>query len=146
MSLNPENVDELEIRGRMDIEDIVKYQINRCNISSTDPNPDIFNSNVLVLLDILPAHKREQVIEDKGSYGEEKNVVIYDQYWCGIPVKSSKREEKQFIIDYHLLYRKVLDAFADSGLTWKIEQELIELGKVPEEPEATPYYGEKKNE
>ena len=144
MSVNPDNIDELEIRGRMDIEDIVKYQINRCNISSTEPDPAIFYSNVLVLLDLLPAHKREQVIADKESYGEEKERIVYDKYWCEKPVTSSQRTIKEFVIDYHHLYRKVLDAFADSGLTWKIEGELIEEGTVKKKLEPTPYYPDEK--
>ena len=144
MTVNPPREDELEIRGRMDIEDIVKYQINRCNISSTDPDPNIFNSNVLVLLDILPAHKRQQVLDRQEDYGEIEKRTEYDN-WCGTNILSTKRPVEEFTIDYHLLYRIVLDAFADSGLTWKIEQELIELGKVGWKKEVpTPYYGEDK--
>lgn len=144
-TFNPD--DELEIRGRMDIEDIVKYQINRCNVSSSDPNPKIFNSNVMVLLDLLPAHKREQLLSKKQEYGKYQDREVFDQVWGGIPIPSSRRTINEFVIDYHLLFRMVLDAFADSGLTWKIEQELIELGKVGSKKIVpTPYFGEQKNE
>lgn len=144
MSMNPDHEDELEIRGRMDIEDIVKYQINRCNISSTDPNLAIFNSNVLVLLDILPAHKRQQVLNNYKEYTEEVKVDARELY-CGVRV-GKPRFKKERVINPHLLYRMVLDAFADSGLTWKIEPELKELGKVMPKPKPTPYFGESKSE
>jgi len=130
----------------MDIEDIVKYQINRCNISSTDPNLEVFNSNVLVLLDLLPAHKRNEVIDRKDEYGETEKQEIYEKYWCGVPILTSKKIIEVFVCDYHLLFRLVLDAFADSGLTWKIEPELKELGKVPvKQKKPTPYFGDEKN-
>jgi len=139
--------DELEIRGRMEIEDIVKYQINRCNISATDPNPAIFNSNVLALLDNLPKHKRMEVLENKKAYGKNEETEEYEEFWCGEPVTASKKTVTKFVVDHHKLYRTVLDAYADSGLTWKIEPELKELGllstkkKIP-----TPHYTEEKTD
>jgi len=140
--------EDIAIRGRMDIEDIVRLQINRCNASAYENDQTLFNSNVLVLLDLLPQHKRDEVLDDKKKeeYGEKKDVVEYDSYWCGLPMSSTKRIEKKFIVDYHKLYRTVLDSFAESGLTWQIEPELVELGKVEKKKsEPTPYFKEDKN-
>lgn len=139
MSLPEPSDEDIEIRGRMDIEDIVKYQINRCNISATDPNPKIFESNVLTCLDLLPAHKRKNVLENTKAYGDEQDVEEYDM-WAGIQLIDTKRVVKKFITDYHKLYRVILDAFADSGLTWKVEEELVERGKVEVVTKPTPYF------
>lgn len=132
------NIEDVEIRGRMDIEDIVKYQINRCNLSSSNPDTTIFGSNVLVLLDLLPAHKREEVIERKKEYGKIVKVDDRD-IWCGQRVGRAKWKPPIFVPDYHMLYRYVLDAFADSGLTWNIEQELFDKGKKIQQKKPTPY-------
>jgi len=132
--------DEIAIRGRMDIEDIVRLQINRCNASAYEPDQTLFNSSVNVLLDLLPQHKRNQVLEEFDEYSKEQDVEKYDSYWCGRPMTSTKKIVKEVVIDFHLLYRIVLDAYADSGLTWQIEPELRLHGrrKVKQQLKPTP--------
>ena len=51
--MSVDEIDDLEIRGRMQIEDIARLQINRCNVSVINPYPEVFNANVLALMDIL---------------------------------------------------------------------------------------------
>lgn len=138
------DAEALEIRGRMEIEDIVRLQINRCNVSATHENPDIFNFNVLALRDNLPQHKRIEVIDRYLEYGEVKIEKWFTQWWCGQGVKGSEVIKKILHIDHHKLFQIVLDAFADCGLTWKIEPEMRELGKkefIQEQP--TPIFKEK---
>jgi len=138
--------EDIEIRGRMDIEDIVRLQINRCNASAYEPDQTLFESSVMVLLDLLPQHKRREVLARENEYVEQETITVYDRYWCNRPISSSKREERVDMVNFHELYRIVLDAYADSGLTWQIEPELVERGKTPEHPittKPTPYYGGK---
>ena len=130
--------DDVEIRGRMDIEDIVRLQINRCNASAYEPDQTLFESNVMILLDLLPHHKRQQVIEREEEYLEQKEVPIYEKYWLGRPVHSSKKTVKMNFLDFHDLYRIILDAYAERGLTWQIEPELVDKGKVPEREKPIP--------
>lgn len=141
------NYDEdIAIRGRMDIEDIVRLQINRCNASAYEPDQTLFESSVKVLLDLLPKHQRERVIDNKKKYQEKGFVVRYTKHWCGQPITSSKEEIEVTITDFHNLYRIVLDAFADSGLTWQIEPQLIEMRrKEGQISEPTPHFKEDLN-
>lgn len=138
--------EDIAIRGRMDIEDIVRLQINRCNASAYEPDQTLFQSSVQVLLDLLPRHKRSEVLGGKKDYTEKIDVVEYGKYWCGKPMTSTKKIVKTSIIDFHKLYRIVLDAFQDSGLTWQIEPQLVEMGKVrKKESKPTPLLKEEKN-
>lgn len=142
-------VEDLEIRGRLEIEDIVRLQINRCNVSIINPDPEVFNANVMVLMDNLPAHKRAEVLDRKSDYEitvetDSRRISITGQRVGKIKDYPPNKEK---VVDYHLLYRVVLDAFADCGLTWKIEKELIELGKVEKKKaEPTPYLPEEKKD
>lgn len=138
--------DDIAIRGRMDIEDIVRLQINRCNASAYEPDETLFASSVLVLLDLLPSHKRNQVLEEEMEYTEKVKFIEYGSYWCGRPMTSTKQIVERFVRDYHKLYRIVLDAYAESGLTWQIEPELVEKGRVmKKKSEPTPYKKDKNN-
>ena len=120
---------DIAIRGRMDIEDIVRLQINRCNASGYEPDQTMFESSVKVLLDLLPYHKRLEVLEKELEYKDEVDFVEYGSYWCGQPMTSTRKVVNRIVLDFHKLYRIVLDAFADCGLTWQIEPILVEEGK-----------------
>lgn len=122
----------------MDIEDIVRLQINRCNASAYEPDETLFASSVLVLLDLLPAHKRNQVTEDEMKYGEMVKFIEYGAYWCGRPMSSTKQVVERYVRDYHKLYRIILDAYAESGLTWQIEPELIDDGRKMKKKKSKP--------
>ena len=123
--------EDVAIRGRMDIEDIVRLQINRCNASAYEPDQTLFESSVKVLFDLLPRHKRDEILNEKElDYVEPKEFIEYGSYWCGIPMTSTKRIIKKAVINYHLLYRIILDAYADAGLTWQIQPQLVVRGKV----------------
>ena len=140
MSKDSQKTEDIVIRGRMDIEYICREQIGRCNASAYEPDQTLFESNVKVLLDLLPKHERNKILEDrKLDYVEKIKYVTYGTYWCGIPMTSTKQIIKTTEINYHLLYRIVLDAYADSGLTWQIEPRLVERGlKTKKVKEPTP--------
>jgi len=140
MSKDNQKSEDIVIRGRMDIEYICREQIGRCNASAYEPDQTLFESNVKVLLDLLPKHERNKILEDRElDYVETKEYVTYGTYWCGIPMTSTKQIIKTTEINYHLLYRIVLDAYADSGLTWQIEPRLVERGlKTKKVKEPTP--------
>lgn len=132
--------DDISIRGRMDIEDIARLQINRVNASAYEPDTTLFASSVLVLLDLLPSHKRDSVLKRGDEFGEDKEFVEYGKYWCGVPMSSTRQVVKRYVIDFHKLYRIVLDAYAESGLTWQIEPILVERGKIEKKKsEPTPF-------
>lgn len=120
--------EQIEIRGSMGMEDVVRLQMNRCNASAYEPDQTIFYSNVKVLLDILPPFKRSEIIKRKKDYTTKEKKIEYD-YWCGKPMTATKREVIYTKTDFHKLYQMILDAFLEIGYTYQLTKELIEKGK-----------------
>ena len=131
MSNQEKKIEDIEIRGKLGIEDIVRRQIDRCNFSS--PYPDEFASNVNALFDILPTHKREELEGRMKEYNFRKKYIVYDTYWCGVPLTSSKRIVVKVETDYSKFYRMIMTALEESRLTYQSEPKLFERKILPKE-------------
>ena len=123
-------IEDIEIRGRLGIEDIVRRQIDRCNFSS--PYPDEFSANVNALFDILPTHKRNELKDREVEYCEVVNVVHY-KYWCGVPMTATKTIVPTVVVNYHKFYQMILTALEESRLTYQTETKLFEIEKITKE-------------
>jgi len=123
---------DIEIRGSLGMEDVVRLQMNRCNASAYEPDQTLFVSNVKVLRDILPPFKRKEIYERREEYEEEKERAEY-KYWCGRPMTDTKRIIKYIATDYHKLYQMVLDLFFEVGYTYQTTQEMVEERKSIQE-------------
>ena len=131
MSKQENSIGDIEIRGKLGIEDIVRRQIDRCNFSS--PYPDEFASNVNALYDILPTHKREELEDRVLEYSYIKKYVEYGTYWCGVPLTSSKRIVTRAETDFHKFYQMILTALEESRLTYQSEPKLYEEKRITKE-------------
>ena len=92
---------------------------------------------------MLPHHKREEVKELKNNYVSVKEVPK-PKYWGSIKLKPVPTVEEE-VVDYWSLFETVLNAFEDSNVTWHIEQDNVEHGKINKiVPPPTPYMPDKK--
>lgn len=144
-----ESLEEANIRGHLSIEDLVRRQIDRCNMTMGGLDETIFHANVRALMKMLPSKKLAD-IEDRGiEYNTTVKEWHYEQ-WCGInmgtpqnpittddePPKDdwsnviSPRPNEYTQTDYEKLYELVIQGFESVGLTWRIEAKVVEFGKV----------------
>lgn len=144
-----ESLEEASIRGHLSIEDLVRRQVDRCNMSMGGDNTSIFDANVRALMKMLPSTKLDEILRRESEYNE----VIHDwhyEYWCNVkmgtpdhPITSDDEppnEDRSNVIspnpvsytqtDYEKLYELVIQAFESVGLTWKVEARVAEFGKV----------------
>jgi hypothetical protein len=135
--------EEPGIQGKVSIEDLVRRQIDRTLISeSTDPT--LFEANVQLLMSMLPSGKLKALYAREAEF--KTKIVDMRPEWCGRRVGPLKTEKQT---DYLKLFELVLEAFEDCGLTWKIKNETVELGRVKlstKSPKPTPYFDAEKAE
>jgi len=77
--------DEIKIHGSLSPEDLVRLQINRCNVTSSLADRGIFNANVLALMRNLPSHKLLELKNMRGEYTDIVTIYKY-KYSCGRPM------------------------------------------------------------
>lgn len=148
---------EPEIRAQLSIEELVRRQIERINIS-TSFDQKVFARNLGALKAMLPERKRAQVEEKASEYLYIIENWQY-KYNCGTPIGTPEHPImgsptliETIKVDWDKLYELMMNALEESGTTWKVEKELIELGRVEKKvAEPTPWFGDetvenKKNE
>ena len=86
-ALSIRSEDETSFRENLDPEQLVRLQINRCNIARSSGDEELFNNNVLGLLALVPSGKREEIEERATEYTEEVNDYEYT-YRYGRPLGS----------------------------------------------------------
>jgi hypothetical protein len=156
-----------KILGKLSVDDIVRLQINRCNLSAGDPF--MFNRNVEILMLMLPSNRLSEIKQMGGEYVTETDVYTYT-YSCGRKLGTpgspfyvntpdspfwdggekilvSPIKQKMSIVDYDKLYSVILRLLEESGLTWKEDTVQIEGGDINdnsdfENEEPTPTYNE----
>lgn len=74
--------DEIKLRGSLSPEDMVRFQINRCNITASYPDRSMYDENVLTLMRNLPSHKLFELQNQKDEYTIRTTVYQY-KYACG---------------------------------------------------------------
>jgi len=161
--------DTQHIMGKLELPDLVRWQINRCNVTAAEPL--MFNRNVIMLMNMLPADRLRLVKEKVKEYSDEIEEDVYVikggrklgspekpfyinmpddyNYDGGNPILVSPKRMKTQKINYDNLYTLILSQLEDAGLTWKHETIEIEGGSVEftEEPKTdtpTPTYEEEK--
>ena len=151
------------IRGTLAPEDIVRRQMERCNIAATYPSQSIFEASVEILRSWLPKQKKDELDSRDDEFTSTEEKWVY-KYCCGTPMGTPERpvkdrdgrvispikEENILVVDYRKMYDIILEIFEDAKLTWKIEPMTAEIGRVKEKlplPPATPdFIGEKRDE
>jgi len=109
--------EEVKIRGNLSIEDLVRRQIDRCNITISSADSEVFNANVRALMKHLPAKKLKYVLSRADEYN---STVTRHSYMnsCGINsgtptnpvVQVAGHPEWDFMFDIPQDFR---DRFAD---------------------------------
>lgn len=136
-------LEETPLHGELNIEQLVFRQIERTELSALQDEA-YFASNVRLLLSMVPSHKREEIENRQDEYVSETESLHY-KYWCGVPmgtpenpINGSPSLMKETNTDWHKLFEIILEAFEESGLTWKIDKQTIEIGQVPEKVSTQP--------
>ncbi len=159
-----EELGNVKIKGNLSIEDLVRRQMDRCNMTISTADPEVFNANVRALMSYLPGGKYAELIAKKDEYNTENEQYNF-RSTCGhdigtienplvsvpnhpewdflldIPKPYREEHEDEISIlspiksmvestDYEQLYRLIIKALEGQGLTWKIEQKTVEMGKV----------------
>jgi hypothetical protein len=163
--------DTQKILGKLELEDIVRWAINRCNTTAGDPF--LFNRNVEMLMNMLPANRLAEIQGMEKDYVDVVEQDVFKYSRGGRQIGSAQRpfylntpddpnydhtkpaelwspiRMKVKIKNYDKLYTIVLRLLENSGLTWRNENVEIEGGKVDfdDEPQTdifTPTYEDEK--
>ena len=138
------------IIGKLEVDDIVRLQINRCNLSAYDPL--LFNRNVEILMLMLPSNRLSEIKQMGSEYIKDTEIYTY-AYSCGRKLGTPdspyyvNTPDSPFwdggdkilvspiktiipIIDYDKLYSIILRLLEECGLTWKQDTVQIEAGSI----------------
>jgi hypothetical protein len=148
-----QTVDETQkILGRLELDILIRWQINRCNTSIE--NPLEFGLNVEILKMNMPKTRRDRVDELANLYTYEVEEYVYKYTKGGRPLGSpenpfyinneedpnhdptkpeilvSPKKMKIKKVDYNKLYTIILDQLEESGLTWKNQEYTTMVGAL----------------
>ena len=143
-----------KILGRLELDILIRWQINRCNTSIE--NPLEFGLNVEILKMNMPKTRRDRVDELTKLYVTETEEYVYKYTKGGRPLGSPENPfyinneedpnhdptkpeilvspKKMNIkkVDYNKLYTIILDQLEEAGLTWKNEENFTDEGDIEE--------------
>jgi len=144
------------IGKKLELDELVRWQINRCLVSSSEP--ELFQRNVEMLMMMLPTDKFREITSMEKDYVTDVDVYVYKYrggkalgspekpfyinkpedpvYDGGKPILISPIKEKQKIKNYDKLYILVLKMLEDAGLTWRHDIVEIEGGSIDFNDEA----------
>ncbi len=108
-----ESLEAVKIRGTLSIEDLVRRQIDRCNMSIAAADPSIFEGNVRALMKHLPINVYQVVLGRQGEF----NSTVEDYHYretCGHNIGTVKNPyvsvpghpEWDFLLDIPKPYRE----------------------------------------
>lgn len=144
-----QSLEEASIRGHLQIEDLVRRQMDRCNMTMGAEDTTIFEANVRALMKMLPSTKLDDVLRRESEYNETVRDWHYE-YWCGTKMGTPENpittddeppnDDRSNVIsptpisytqtDYEKLYELVIQGFESVGLTWRVDAKVAEFGKV----------------
>ena len=108
-----ESLEPIRIRGTLSIEDLVRRQIDRCNMSISAADPSVFEGNVRALMKHLPAETYEEVLNKQSEYNTTVESYVY-KGTCGHNIGTPKNPfvsvpghpEWDFLLDIPKPYRE----------------------------------------
>ncbi len=77
-----ESLEAVKIRGTLSIEDLVRRQIDRCNMSISAADPSIFEGNVRALMKHLPANIYQKVLGQQEEFNSTVESYSFKET-CG---------------------------------------------------------------
>ena len=80
-------LDDVQIRGKLSIEELVRRQIERCNISIGTFDQSVFEANVRALLKMLPTRKQEEIMNNTSEFNSSIKKFVFEK-WCGVNMGS----------------------------------------------------------
>lgn len=137
--------EQITIREKLDIQSLLFRQVERCNISISNPDPSIFEANVRILMSLLPPQSIDKVRTRTDEFNKKKDIPLIETF-CGVPMVDYDEDGKplppkydeQIFTDYEILYEFIMAELAKLGITYSIEQLNIELGAVRDEVDLVP--------
>ena len=127
--------DKASIPGNLDPDQIVRRQIDRCNVALTNGDEIAFGNAVRALLAMIPTEKRKEVEKERTEYEKSEPKLKY-QYYCGAPMGTPEHPimrngepwspvtVEEVVTDHYKLYSLIMQKIEDSDLSW---------GKKPKE-------------
>lgn len=108
-----EALENIRIKGSLSIEDLVRRQIDRCNMSISSADPEVFNSNVRALMKHLPGKKYDVIMGNSTDYNTTHESYVFKNT-CGHDIGTVKNPfvtvpghpEWEFFLDIPKPYRK----------------------------------------
>jgi len=155
------------IGKKLELDELLRWQINRCNVTSIEP--ELFQRNVEMLMMMLPSGRLAEILGREKEYVDEVEAYMYKykggrqlgtpenpfyvnkpedpNFDGGKPILISPIKAKTKTKNYDKLYMLVLKLLEESGLTWRTDTVEIEGGSVDFDEEAkleepTPTYEE----
>lgn len=135
LKVDEDMLTEMSIHGELDIQALVFRQIERTHASALQ-DVSYFSSNVRLLLNMLPKHKKAEADKRAEEYTSKVERWEY-KYWCGVPmgtpenpINNSPYMVREEVIDWHKMLEVILETFEECGVTWKFDDCTMETGKV----------------
>jgi len=135
LKIDEDLLKDSSIKGELNIQQLVFRQIERTHQAAIQ-DETVFAANVRLLLNMLPSHKRNEVIDRADEYVSTQKSYQY-KYNCGVPlgtpehpINGSPALIEEEVYDWYKLLEIILDTFEECGVTWKIEPWTIETGKL----------------
>jgi hypothetical protein len=131
--------DNLLFQGSIDQEQIIRLQLNRCNVIGSTGDEALFGSAVNILLNNIPPQKRIEIEDMDEDYKEPYEELVFDKInkWkigtVEHPVmvngRLSPRIEQRVSVDYYKLLALINLKLAEAGLGIPMQRQEIVTGE-----------------
>ena len=116
---------QLKVRDKVDWGELVRLQVNRCLMSLSDTaHPEMFESHVEGLLNLIPEDVRDDDFKNKVSGCTEEKMVKQPKEFCGVIIKPID-EKKMKVTDFLKLFTVCISKIQLLGMGMKIKEEAI---------------------
>lgn len=134
-----ESLEAVKIRGTLSIEDLVRRQIDRCNMSISAADPSIFEGNVRALMKHLPANIYQKVLGQQEEFNSTVESYSFKET-CGHNIGTVKNPyvsvpghpEWDFFLDIPKPYRETYMDEIDIISPVRVEETVTDYEKLYE--------------
>lgn len=134
-----ESLETIKLRGTLSIENLVRRQIDRCNMSISAADPSIYEGNVRALMMHLPANIYQQVLGRQDEFNDTVESYQYKET-CGINIGTIKNPyvsvanhpEWDFFLEIPKPYRETHMDEIDILSPIKVEETVTDYEKLYE--------------